>query len=253
MERNVPRYPGKSGRERGPSRRSRNVPPPPADSARDRRLQITDQSSTSNPIEVRRGADPTQRTRQLAPPPRPAPPMPAIPQRAERREPGPGRTRTLETARTFRTPSRDPGTLIDVAMACAPTGYRFTVQFREVRAFMRTTYRYERTLTQGETEGANPAGLSIHACEMDWSNIKCPVCGSACGPILCGRCNSLVCEGRAVQNAGSTYFRCTDSCGASGLVLPNLTTIKGTQDHSGQQLLAPPAAMGRALPKRGGP
>lgn len=251
MERNVPRYPGKSGRERGPSRKSRNVPPPPANSGSNRRLQITDLSSSE--MDLGREEERTPRTRQLAPPPRPAPPMPRIPLPVARRASGSGRTRALETARTFRTPSYDPGTLIDVAMACASTGYRFTVQFREVRGFLRTTYRYERTVTQGEAEGANPAALPMPACEMDWSNIMCPICGAVCGPIHCGKCDMLVCEGRVIQSAGQTYFRCMDSCAGSGLVTPTLTTINGSRDRNGPQLLAPPAVMGQTLPKRGGP
>lgn len=240
MDRKVPRFPGKSGRDGGSSQKSRNVPPPPANSVLNR-LQIPDRRSA---------ADPTPRTRQLPPPPRHVPALPPLPQPAPRREPGEGRSRLHEWTRTFRTPSRDDGMLIDVAMMCAATDRPFILKFRERRGASGKAYRYERTETEAEAEGGSPAALSVPAGEMDWNGITCPCCGAACSPIRCGRCEKLVCDGRVTTASGVQYFRCADSCGAGGLVHPTLTTINGSPDSGGPRLLAPPAAMGQTIPKR---
>lgn len=240
MTRKVPRFPGKSGRDGGSSRKPRNVPPPPANSVLNR-LQIPDR---------RPAADPTPRTRQLPPPPRPVPALPPLPQPAPRREPGEGRSRLHEWTRTFRTPSHDDGMLIDVAMMCAATDRPFILKFRERRGASEKEYWYERTLTEFGAGGASPAALSIPVRGIDWIGITCPYCGAACAPVLCEQCNKLVCDGRVTRAAGADYFRCADSCGASGLIRHTLTTINGSPDFNGPRMLTPPAVMGQAPPKR---
>lgn len=156
----------------------------------------------------------------------------------------------LEWARAFRTPAHDQGMLIDVPAVCAVKDRPFVLKFRETRGASGKSYRYERTLTEIGAEDGSLAALCLPASEMDWAGVKCPYCGSACAPIRCGRCNKLVCDGRVTVAAGTQYFRCADSCGASGAVTHTLTTIDGCPDSGGPRLLAPPAVMGQTPPKR---
>jgi hypothetical protein len=57
----------------------------------------------------------------------------------------------------------------------------------------------------------------------------CPWCGAhGCGSVRCGSCGKEVCYGKTVGR----YFRCRDSCGGQGTMVPEARTHQGVTPGS---------------------
>ena len=252
--------PGRTGKENAPPRKARRVPPIPPAQHQSRRLQIMDLTGETNLMGVR-PRDRRQLTRHGAEvlPPNTGPTkrlLPLLPPPAPRREIGSGRGRFLETARSWTTPAaraapKDEGVLL-VPMVCAAFDHRFVLKFRKKGGILGKAYRLEQVMTGLAASSESARALSIATNDMVWGGISCPHCSAVCRPILCGTCNQLVCDGRATEDASHLYFRCNNSCGASGSVGNGLTSISGSSagDPPAQRLLGPPATTGQTLPKR---
>lgn len=126
-------------------------------------------------------------------------------------------------------------TRIMVTMRCAVTDKEFVILFRG-NALKPDVYFVERVTPASSTKDAEARtrtdGITfeIPVERLPFDDVTCPFCSvSPVGPVRCGRCRQLVCEGRLKGDV----FYCTKTCGASGKTAPGaLQHVSGRQGQS---------------------
>lgn len=152
-------------------------------------------------------------------------------------------SRSLTSGRKGEAPQK-PGWEVNralVKMRCAVADKEFVISFRG-NPLKPDTYFVERVKpgtarAEDNESGSGGSALVIPIERLPFDEIACPFCRvRPVGPVHCGRCGQLVCQGRLQGD----IFHCAKSCGSSGRVSGGLQQVSGRESHSMRLLGASP-------------
>jgi hypothetical protein len=143
-------------------------------------------------------------------------------------------------------PEKEPARVV-VAMRCAVKDRDFTIAFR-ANSLKAGSYFVERTaiVPHEDRQASGDVGraLQIPVSRLPFAEVNCPHCKASAGPVHCGRCKHLMCNGGVEEN----FFRCSPSCGTSG------TLTSGSLEATAHEALVSPLLSQRSkAPQIGGP
>jgi hypothetical protein len=130
-------------------------------------------------------------------------------------------------------PPQNLGNQLIVPMVCAKTKQNFAVRF--TRTYITDRWRFAEVFPFGDGNGtAAPKAMMVPVNEMNWTGVICPGCGKSCGPVLCGDCQQLGCDGGISFVAPlRRMYRC--ACGGMGLLEPSLKEVSGAKGTRAQE------------------
>jgi hypothetical protein len=132
-----------------------------------------------------------------------------------------------------REPSQNPLNELIVPMVCSETRRAFAARFTRSRTT--DQWRFAEAFLVGLGKGtAGPKAMTVPLNEMNWAGAVCPGCGKGCGPIFCGECQQLGCDGGVIAAASlRRMYRC--SCGSTGFLEATLKAVSGAKGSKAQE------------------